>query len=110
MILGGWFMWKHCPEKINSIGGYRSKRSKLSRETWHFAHENCGKRWWRIGWMMLLPTVLVQIPYYGKSDDAVGHLGLVICITECTILLLSILPTEKALKSNFTEDGQRRQK
>ena len=57
MILGGWFMWKHCPEKINSAAGYRSKRSKLNRETWRFANENCGKCWWRIGWMMLLPTV-----------------------------------------------------
>ena len=108
MILGGWFMWKHCPEKINSVVGYRSKRSKLNRETWRFAHENCGKRWWRIGWIMLIPTVLVQIPFYGKDDDTVGYLGLVICIVECTILLLSIIPTEKALKANFTEDGQRK--
>lgn len=108
MILGGWFMWKHCPENINSLSGYRSNRSKLNRETWRFANENCGKRWWRIGWMMLLPTLLVQIPFYGKDDDTVGYLGLVICIVECMILLLSIIPTEKALKTNFTDDGQRK--
>lgn len=108
MIIGGWFMWKHCPSKINSVSGYRSRRSKLNMDTWRFAHENCGKRWWRIGWIMLPPTVLVQIPFYGKDDDTVGCLGLVICIVECTILLLSIIPTEKALKTNFTEDGQRR--
>lgn len=108
MILGGWVMWKHCPEKINSFVGYRSRRSMRNRETWRFAHEHCGKRWWRIGWIMLLPTVLVQIPFYGKDDDTVGWLGLAICIVECTILLLSVLPTEKALKDSFTEDGQRK--
>lgn len=108
MILGGWFMWKHCPKKINSIVGYRTKLSMRNRETWKFAHENCGKRWWRIGWLMLLPTILVQIPFYGKSDDAVGYLGLAICIVGCTVLGLSALPTEKALKANFTDDGQRR--
>lgn len=108
MIAGGWFMWKHCPSKINSIVGYRTRRSKQNRETWKFAHENCGKRWWKIGWIMLLTTILVQIPFYGKDDQAVGNLGLAICIVECTILLLSILPTEKALKEHFTDDGRRR--
>lgn len=108
MIAGGWFMWKHCPEKINSTIGYRTKRSMLNQVTWRFAHENCGKRWWRIGWMMLIPTVLVQIPFYGKEDDTVGGLALIICIVECAILLLSIIPTEKALKVNFTDDGQRK--
>lgn len=107
MILGGWTMWKHCPEKMNSAVGYRSRRSKRNRETWKFAHENCGKRWWRIGWMMLLPTILVQLPFYGKDDDLVGGLALIICVVECTILLASIIPTEKALKACFTDDGQR---
>ncbi len=106
MILGGWFMWKHCPEKINPVIGYRTKRSKVNQQTWRFAHEKCGNRWWCMGWMMLIPTVLVQIPFYGKDDDAIGYLGLAICIVECTILLLSVFPTEKALKANFTEDGQ----
>lgn len=108
MILGGWMMWKHCPKKINSAVGYRSKRSKLTPETWHFAHENCGKRWWKIGWMMLLPTILVQLPFYGKDDDLVGWVGLGICIVECTIMMISIIPTEIALKANFTDDGHRR--
>ena len=26
-ILAGWFMWKHSPKEINSIIGYRTKRS-----------------------------------------------------------------------------------
>lgn len=109
MIVAGWFMWKHSPKKINSVVGYRSKRSMINMDTWKFAHENCGKRWWKIGWIMLVPTILIQIPFYGKSDDLIGWIGLGICIVECTILLVSIIPTERALKEAFTEDGIRRQ-
>ena len=68
MILGGWFMWKHCPKKINPVSGYRSARSQKNLDTWKFANENCGKRWWTIGWIMLFPTIIVQIHFYGKSD------------------------------------------
>lgn len=108
MIIGGWFMWKHCPKSINSVCGYRSRRSKLNLDTWQFANENCGKRWWKIGWMMLIPTIVVQIPFYGKSDDAIGILSLILGGIECCILLISILPTEKALKKTFNNDGVRK--
>lgn len=101
-------MWKHCPKKINSVVGYRTKRSMINMDTWLFAHENCGKRWWKIGWIMLIPTILIQIPFYGKGEDGVGIIGLVICVVECTILIVSILPTEKALKETFTEEGVRK--
>ncbi len=110
MIIAGWFMWKHCPQQgINSIIGYRSKRSMINQDTWKFANENCGKRWWNIGWIMLIPTAVIQIPLYGKSHDAKGCLGIIICIVECVILLVSIIPTEKALKAAFTDDGIRKQ-
>ena len=108
MVVAGWYMWKHTPKRINSVGGYRSKRAMVNMDTWKFAHENCGKRWWKIGWMMLIPTVLIQIPFYGKSDDAIGWLGLAICIVECTILIVSVMPTERALKAAFTADGRRK--
>ena len=108
MIIGGWFMWKHCPKSINSVCGYRTRRSKLNLDTWKFANENCGKRWWKIGWMMLIPTIVVQIPFYGKSDDAIGILSLILGGIECCILLISILPTEKVLKKTFNNDGVRK--
>ena len=108
MIVAGWFMWKHYPKKINSFIGYRTKRSMKNVDTWKFAHENCGKRWWKIGWGLLLPTILVQIPVYGKSDDVIGWMGTAICVVEGIIMLASIIPTEKALKRTFTEEGIRK--
>ena len=57
-----------------------------------------------------MPTILVHIPVYGKGDARIGWLSLVICIIECTVMLFSILPTEKALKENFTADGKKIEK
>lgn len=108
MIIAGWSMWKHYPKKINPFVGYRTKRSKINMDTWKFAHEDCGRRWWKIGWCMLLPTILVQLPFYGKSEDAIGWLGIVICVVECAVLILSVIPTEVALKRNFHDDGSRK--
>lgn len=110
MVIAGWFMWKHYPKKINSLCGYRSKRSSVNMDTWKFAHENCGRRWWIIGWIMFFPTFFIQIPFYHSSGDVIGWVGLVICLVECTILLISIIPTEIALKKTFNEDGTRKSK
>lgn len=108
MIIAGWHMWKHCPKDINSAIGYRSRRSMINMDTWKFAHENCGRRWWKIGWCMLFPTIFVQIPFYRQSDTMIAWLGIVICIVECAILILSIVPTEHALKRSFYDDGSRK--
>ena len=80
----------------------------MNMDTWKFAHENCGRRWWRIGLIMLFPTILVQIPFYGKSDDVIGWVGIAICVVKCTVLLASIVPTEMALKNTFNDDGSRK--
>ena len=50
MIIAGRMMWKHCPKSINGIVGYRTNRSMKNMDTWKFAHEYCGKLWWKIGW------------------------------------------------------------
>ncbi len=109
MILGGWFMWKHTPKSINPFIGYRTRRSQINMDTWKFAHENCGKRWWYVGWLMLLPTVLVQIPFRGESDNVISFVGLGICLAECMVIIISSIPTETALKKTFTDEGVRKE-
>lgn len=109
MIIAGWFMWKHCPKKINSWVGYRSKYSMLNMDTWKFAHENIGKRWYNIGRILLIVTIIVQLLFYGKSEDTLGWLTLYICIIESTILIVSIYPTEVALRKTFTKTGERKE-
>ncbi len=63
LIIAGRMMWKHCPKKINTVYGYRTRRSMKNMDTWRFAHNYCGKLWWKIGWVSLFPSVVVQIPF-----------------------------------------------
>lgn len=103
MILFGRMMWKHPPKSINAVVGYRTKRSMKNMDTWKFAHDYCGRLWWRTGWLMLLLSAAVHVPVYGKSENVIGTVGGVLCTIQCVALILSIFPTERALKRNFPE-------
>lgn len=108
MAAGGWMMWKHCPKNINGLIGYRTSRSMRNADTWNFAHEYCGKLWWKIGWIILIPSIIVHIPFYGSGDSTIGVVSVILVTIQIFILIASIFLTERALKSNFTEDGIRR--
>ena len=47
MVIVGRVMWKHCPKHINGISGYRTTRLMKNMDTWKFAHDYCGKLWWK---------------------------------------------------------------
>lgn len=49
MIVSGRIMWKHPPKNINGLMGYRTSRSMKNMDTWLFAHDYCGRLWWKIG-------------------------------------------------------------
>lgn len=106
MIIAGRMMWKHPPKKINAIIGYRTSRSMKSVETWKFAQEYCGKLWWKIGWIMLIPSVIIHFPFFGSSDNVIGIVGGILCTVQCIILIAAIFPTEIALKKRFDNQGK----
>lgn len=108
MMLAGRMMWKHCPKKINGLLGYRTTRSMKNMDTWKFAHEYCGRLWWKIGWFMLIPSILVQLPFISSTEEKIGIVGGIICTIQCIILIAATFPTEIALKKTFREDGTRR--
>lgn len=108
MIIGGRIMWKHPPKNINGLIGYRTSRSMKNIDTWIFAHNYCGKLWWKIGWITLVPSTFVHIPFYGASDDIIGNFSLVLFTVQTIVLICSIFSTEKALKKAFTDEGIRR--
>ena len=108
MIIAGRMMWKHCPKQINMIYGYRTARSMKNMDTWKFAHDYCGRIWWKTGLIMLVPSVLLQIPFYRSSEETIGIVGLILCAVQLVVLIASIFPTEAALKKSFDSDGKRR--
>ena len=107
-IVAGKMMWKSSPGKINKVYGYRTKRSMKNIDTWEFAHEHCGRVWWRVGWVTLIVSVLAQLPFMHSSEDVSGVVAGVISTLQVCVLVLSIFPTERALKKTFYDDGTRR--
>ena len=105
MVIGGRMMWKHCPKHINGMSGYRTTRSMKNMDTWKFAHDYCGKLWWKTGWIMMIPSALIHIPLYHRDKNTIGFAGVILVTIQCIIMIASIYPTEKALKKYFNDDG-----
>ena len=109
MIAAGQWMRKKPPKNINWFFGYRTARSMRSAETWDFAHRHCGRTWWWVGWALLLPSLAVHLPFRSASEEAISVLSLIVLAVQLAVLLCSVIPTERALKRTFAEDGTRKE-
>lgn len=109
MILGGYFMYKHPPKDINGVIGYRTKMSRVNKDTWDFAQDYCGRLWLKIGLILLIPTAIVQIPFVHSSDDTIGIMSLVLETVQLIILFVCFIPVELKLRKTFDHNGNRRQ-
>ncbi len=107
MIVGGKLMAK-VPKKINYFYGYRTAMSMKNQDTWTFAHQHCGRNWFRVGLALLPLSVIVMLLLIGQDTDTVGLAGGVLCGVQALVLILSIIPTEKALRRKFDKDGNLR--
>ena len=107
MIAFGKRFMSRPPETINHLFGYRTRRSMKNRDTWEFAHQYCGRLWFRTG-IALLSSVLPLLFVFGGDIGAVGIVGGVICCVQVLPLVLSAVLTEAALKRTFDESGNRR--
>lgn len=101
MIFSGWVMWKCCAKGQPGAVGYRTRRSLASVKAWQFANEDCGKRLWRWGWLLLPANALSMLLVGRAAMDTVAVLGGVLCMLDCLIMILLIFPTEKSLKRYF---------
>ena len=107
MLIGGRAMWTHCPNSIYGLFGYRTRRSMKNMDTWKFAHDYCGRLWWKLGLWMFVPSVLIHIPFYHSAEDQIGTVAMILVIVQCIVLIASIIPTEHALKKTFDRNGNR---
>ena len=108
VIIAGWAMWKHCPKRINALLGYRTTRSMKNMDTWKFAHDYCGRLWWKLGWSMLILSALIAIPFYRSDSATIGAVSSALLLVQCAALILSLFPAEAALKRTFNDDGTRK--
>ncbi len=99
-VAGRLFMHKP-PKNINNVYGYRTSRSTRSIEAWRFAHLYFGRIWYRWGLVLLLVSILVMIIIVGRDIETVGTAGGILCMLQCLVMILPIIPTERALKRKF---------
>ena len=104
----GRYFLKSAPKEINTIFGYRTTMSMKNKDTWIFAHHYCGKLWYVSGIISLIITAIALIPVMRETEDTIGAVGGVLCGMQMIPLIGSIIPTEKALRRTFDNNGNRR--
>lgn len=108
MIFFGRYFEKKPPKEINAAFGYRTTMSMKNKETWNFAHSYVGKLWNKGGCAILVLSVIAMLLVAGKDIDTVSKAGMAVCIVQTVIMVLTIIPTERALKKHFDKNGNRR--
>ncbi len=53
-------------------------------------------------------SLLTDLLIINSGEKAIGIIGSTLIILETITVMFSVIPTEKALKNTFTDDGQRK--
>ncbi len=80
------------------------------QDTWEFAHQVCGRVWWRMGWLVLAlsAALLAWMETRPGGEQTNWLLGTLVALAEAAVLILTIIPVERALKKTFDKEGNRR--
>ena len=108
MIVFGRLFSRSAPKEINYAFGYRTSRSMKNMDTWKFAHEFLGKLWFILGCIMIPVNLIPLLLVIGSSENVIGTVGSVLCFVDLGAIIISIFPTESALKKNFDKDGNKK--
>lgn len=106
MLLVGIVYRKRHPQKINTVYGYRTRRSMMNKKTWAFAHAYCGRIWLWSGLIMLPVSLVAMFCVWGRDIDTIGYVGAALCALAISVMIGSVVSTEKALKRNFDSFGR----
>ena len=102
-LIAGYLMYRYTPKSINGLVGYRTSKSMINQDTWDFANKYCASLWIKLGIITTVISFLIYILF-----DVNKIVSIVIVLIQTFLLLLSIIPVEKALKKIFDDDGNRR--
>ncbi|HMM31401.1 MAG TPA: SdpI family protein [Clostridia bacterium] len=104
MICIGLLWRKHPPKRINPFYGYRTLRSMASDKSWRFAHMHFAKTWLVEGSVFFPVTATLMLLFQSHYEIA----SMVLIGVQLFAVCLSIVPTERALKYAFDEQGNPR--
>ena len=108
MIVFGAIFVNRPPAIINSVYGYRTKRSMKNTKTWIFAHHYAGRILFVTGVVITIPSVVAMAFVFHREIDTVGWTGGILVLLQCVLFCLPIAFTERALKTKFDEYGRER--
>ena len=108
MLFFGMKFKNNSPKNINGIYGYRTSMSMKNKETWEFAHQYCGHLWIRLGFVILIISIICSFIAFTCDDKVQDIIDLIVVIIQTIALIVSIFPVEKELKKNFDKNGDRR--
>lgn len=108
MILFGKYFSKNAPKEINALFGYRTTMSMKNKDTWKLAHAYCGNIWYKSGLILLPISIFLMLMVTKKNEDLIGFTGFIIMLLQLLPLVGVIILTEKALKKNFDENGNKK--
>ena len=104
-VLGAYYQ-KHPIENVNDIVGYRTVLSRKSQEAWAFAQIHWAKMW-KLAGAILLPVSLITLYFlFGQSEQKFDKAVLILVGLQLLVMILSVIPTEIALRKNFDQQGK----
>lgn len=105
LFLFGKFFSKDVPMGINAFCGYRTKRSMKNENTWIFANKYWGKLAAKLAVLSAAITVRTMALVYNGDESAVTAVASIVAAIQVVLLIISVILTEKALKSTFDQEG-----
>ena len=96
LILAGLIMYKFPPKNINSLYGYRTSSSMENQEKWDFAQNYSTKEMMKLGFLLLISSLISKVTNFDNLTNMFIGLGLM--ILSVIILFLRV---EKAIKIKF---------
>lgn len=108
MLATGLVSSRRTPKSINYLIGYRTRRSMINQETWNFANRTMGRIWITWSLLLLIPSILVLFFLKTRVEQNLETWIVVLTLVQLAVLILSIIPVERALKAKFDDKGRPR--
>lgn len=98
-LIIGILLIKHPPKDINSIIGYRTRKSSKNQETWDYAQRMAGKIFRIIGIINFIACSLIILLFVNKQN--VEDMFLILAYSQLSEILIVIIITEIKLKNKI---------
>lgn len=106
IILIGFLFKKNPPQNMRGMVGYRTKRSRASKDAWDYAQIRSAELFYNLGFKMLIASVILNIimmviPAIRNSEVTFTVVSTIILVLQILVLCSTVYIVEKELKEKF---------